>query len=89
MLFRSESLQDLVGRSADALRFVREQHKDDTVVLVTHDSVNRASLLLLLDQPLSAYWRLEQSPCALNEITLTSARIRVERVNDTCHLSGL
>jgi probable phosphoglycerate mutase len=84
-----ESLQDLVGRAADVLRFVREQHPEDTVVLVTHDSVNRATLLLLLDQPLSAYWRLEQSPCAINEISIDGGRIRVERINDTCHLAGL
>jgi broad specificity phosphatase PhoE len=83
-----ESLEDLVGRAADALRFVREQHPDDTIVLVTHDSVNRAALLLLLDQPLSAYWRLSQSPCAINEVNIDQ-RIRVERINDTCHLAGL
>jgi phosphoserine phosphatase len=84
-----ESLEDLVTRASDVLRFVQQRHADNTVVLVTHDSVNRALLLLLLEQPLSAYWRLEQSPCALNEITFTPARIRVERVNDTCHLAGL
>jgi probable phosphoglycerate mutase len=83
-----ESLEDLITRAYDVLSFICERHADDTVVLVTHDSVNRALLLLLLDQPLSAYWRLEQSPCAINEVTFTPARIRVERVNDTCHLSA-
>ena len=48
-----ESFQELVSRSADALRLVVESHSDDTVVLVAHDSVNRALLLQLLDQPLS------------------------------------
>jgi len=84
-----ESLQALIARASDALRFVREGHPSETVVLVTHDSVNRALLLLLLDQPLSAYWRLSQSPSALNEINIDDARIRVERINDTCHLAGL
>src|SRR5690348_9259587 len=52
-------LQNLVARAADALRFVleRRQESSDTVVLVGDDSVNRALLLQLLDQPLSAYWR--------------------------------
>jgi phosphoserine phosphatase len=49
-----ESLQDLVARTADALRFVLKHHVDDTVVLVGHDSVNRALLLQLLDRPLSS-----------------------------------
>ena len=47
-----ESLQDLVARSADALRFILYHHPDETVVAVGHDSVNRALLLQLLDQPL-------------------------------------
>jgi len=84
-----ESLQDLVARAADALRFVRERHPSETVVLVAHDSVNRALLMQLLDQPLSTYWRLSQSPCAINEVKIDAGRIRVERINDTCHLAGL
>ncbi|HEX4077453.1 MAG TPA: histidine phosphatase family protein [Rhizomicrobium sp.] len=81
-----DSLQDLVARSADAIRLVLERHPTDTVVLVGHDSVNRGILLQLLDQPLSAYWRLAQEPCAINEIDIDDDRIRVERVNDTSHL---
>jgi broad specificity phosphatase PhoE len=50
-----ESLQDLAARAADALRHVLAAHPGDTIVLVAHDSVNRAMLLQLLDQPLSAY----------------------------------
>ena len=58
-----------------------------TVVLVGHDSVNRALLLQLLDQPLSAYWRLSQDPCTLNEIEVSAAGdVRVDRINDTSHL---
>jgi phosphoserine phosphatase len=84
-----ESLQDLVARSADALRFVLANHSADTIVFVTHDSVIRALLLQLLDQPLSAYWRFAQDPCCVNEIDVIDARVRVLRVNDTCHLRGI
>jgi probable phosphoglycerate mutase len=81
-----ESLQDLVARTADVLRLVLERHAADTVVLVGHDSVNRAILLQLLDQPLSAYWRLVQSPCTVNEIDIEGSEVRIERINDTSHL---
>jgi phosphoserine phosphatase len=83
-----ESLQDLIARTADALRFVQQCHtlKTDTVVLVGHDSVNRAILLQLLDQPLSAYWRIAQSPCALNEIDIVGNEVHVLRINETGHL---
>jgi broad specificity phosphatase PhoE len=83
-----ESLQDVVARTANALRLVLTQHATDTVVLVGHDSVNRALLLQLLDQPLSAYWRLAQDPCTLNEIEVSAAgEVRIEKINDTSHLS--
>ena len=84
-----ESLQDLVARAANALRFVLDRHPDDIVVLVGHDSVNRALLMQLIDQPLAAYWRIAQSPCCVNEIDITGGKISVQRVNETAHLEAL
>jgi len=81
-----ESLQDLVARAANALRMVLARHADETVVLVGHDSVNRALLLGLLDQPLSAYWRLAQDPCCLNEIDIDAGKILVRSINETRHV---
>lgn len=82
-----EALQDVVARTADALRQMLARHAADTVVLVGHDSVNRALLLQLLDQPLSAYWRLSQDPCTLNVVeVLAAGDVRVECINDTSHL---
>ena len=84
-------LQDLVARTANALRFVLERHtsETETVVFVGHDSVNRALLLQLLDQSLSAYWRIAQAPCAINEIDIIDGRICVQRMNETHHLEGI
>jgi phosphoserine phosphatase len=81
-----ESLQDLVARTSDALRFVLQRPPKETVVLVGHDSVNRALLLQLLDQPLSAYWKLAQDPCCLNEIDIEGDKVEVRRINDTAGL---
>jgi broad specificity phosphatase PhoE len=84
-----DSLQDLLARAADSLRFVLDRHPEQIVVMVGHDSVNRALLLQLLDQPLSAYWRLAQDPCAISEIDITDARTCVRRINETQHLAGI
>ena len=87
-----ESLQDLVARAADAIRLVIDRHdeNEDSVVLVGHDSVNRALLLQLLDQPLSAYWRIAQAPCTLNELEISGGgRVRALRINETSHLDGV
>jgi broad specificity phosphatase PhoE len=84
---QGDSLQDLFARAADVIRFVLERHHDETIVLVGHDSVNRAILLHVLDQPACAYWRLAQSPCGLNELEVTHSHSRVLRMNDTGHLA--
>jgi phosphoserine phosphatase len=84
-----ESLQDLAARCANALRFVLSRHRDETIVLVGHDSVNRTLLLQLLELPLSAYWRLAQTPCCLNEIDVGGEKTCVVRLNETGHLDAL
>jgi phosphoserine phosphatase len=84
-----EALQDLAARAANVLRFVLARHAGDTIVLVGHDSVNRALLMQCLGMPLSAYRRIAQEPCCLNEIDIDGGTIRVVRVNETHHLDGL
>jgi probable phosphoglycerate mutase len=81
-----ESLQDLAARTANALRIVLARHPNETIVLVGHDSVNRALLLELLELPLSAYWRLAQEPCCINEIDVNEGAVRVRSINETQHL---
>ena len=85
-----ESLQDLALRTADGLRALLQRHSDHTVVLVGHDSVNRALLLHALDLPLSAYWRITQKPCCLNRFEIDAhGKVTLQLVNDTAHLRDL
>lgn len=82
-----ESLQDVAARTTDVLREMLTRYPAQTVVLVGHDSVNRVLLMQLLDMPLSAYGRLVQDPCTLNEIEVSAAgEVHVQRINDTSHL---
>ena len=81
-----ESLQDLIARTAMAIRKLYADHADDTVVVVGHDSVNRAIMMQILDQPLSAYWRLWFSPCAISEFEIAHEKMQVVRINDASHL---
>ena len=84
-----DSLQDLVARSADAMRLALESHPGGTVVLVSHDSMNRALLLQFADLTLSSYWRLAQTPCCINEIDVADNQVRILAMNETSHLDGL
>jgi broad specificity phosphatase PhoE len=83
-----ESLQDVLARAARGLRAIVDRHVAKTVVLVGHDSVNRVILLHALDLPLSGYWRLAQSPCALNRLDALEDGFRVHSVNETWHLEA-
>lgn len=78
-----ESLQDVVARAANVVRLVRERHAQETVVLVGHSICNRALLLQMLDEPLSAYWRIGQDPCGVSEIELFEHSATVHRLNET------
>ena len=81
-----DSLQDLVARVANVLRLILDRHPHETLVVVGHSSANRALLLQTLDQPLSAYWRVEQDPCSVSEIELSAHDATVHRLNETYHL---
>src|SRR5712692_4053814 len=83
-----ESLQEALARAVAALRDVVRHHPDGTVVLVAHDSVNRVLLLHALELPLSRYWHIKQSPCAINEIDLGEDGFVILSVNQTDHLRG-
>jgi probable phosphoglycerate mutase len=83
---KGDSLQELVSRSADALRLVHERHPDQIIVLVSHDSVNRALLVQLADVPLCSYWRLTQTPFCID---VAGAQIQIRGINDTSRLDGL
>ncbi len=84
-----ESLQDLVARTGDALRYVLRTHREQTLVLVGHDSVNRALFMQVLEQPLSAYWRIVFEPCGLSEIDFVEDTPWVRRVNELAHLDTI
>lgn len=64
----------------------KRRHPEELIVLVSHESVNRAILLHALDLPLSHYWTLDQSPCCINEVEFFGDRFLVRRINDTAHL---
>ena len=81
-----ETLQQVLARAVAALRDVIRRHPSDTVVLVSHDSVNRVLLLHALELPLSRYWRFKQSPCCVNELDFGADGFIVFGINQTGHL---
>ncbi len=83
-----EPLLNLQARLVDCLVEIAGQHPTDTIVIVGHDRVNRAILLLALDLPLSRFWYISQGPCAINELELREGQFSVMSLNETHHLVG-
>lgn len=84
-----ESLAEVLGRATHVVRKMLQEHRDQTVVLVGHDSINRVLLLLCLGLPLSHYWRIKQTPCCINELDLHDHSATIHRINDHSHTEGL
>lgn len=82
-----ETLQEVLARAVDALQAILHAHHHGTVALVAHDSVNRILLGHALGLPLSSYWALSQSPCAISEFTFADDRFTIHSINQTQHLS--
>lgn len=84
-----ETLAQVLVRVMSVLHFVLLKHAGQTVVLVGHDSVNRALLLHCLGLSLSHYWQLRQTPCCVNECTFEDDSFVIQRINETGHLIGV
>jgi probable phosphoglycerate mutase len=81
-----ETLASVHARACAALLEVAARHRDQAVVVVTHDSVIRVLLLLALDLPLSHYWRFAPQPCAIADLSFAAGEFVVHSFNESWHL---
>jgi probable phosphoglycerate mutase len=64
--------------------------EEETLLLVSHDGVNRALICRILGLPLSRVWSFRQAPTGLNLLEgLDPDRLVLLRLNDAHHLSPL
>jgi probable phosphoglycerate mutase len=82
-----ETLHAVLARVARVFNDTIDRHPEQTCVFVAHDSVNRIGLMHALDIPLARYWHLRQDPCCINEIEYLDGAYRLNRMNDTGHLT--
>jgi broad specificity phosphatase PhoE len=82
-----ESLHDLISRISDVLRFVFNQHRDDIVVLVGDEKVNRVLLPQLQNPPLAAAQPFAQDADAIEKADIVSGRTRIRRINEALHVA--
>jgi len=83
---RGEGLETLRERALAEVRSLARAHAEETIVVVSHDALNRVLVLAALDAPLGAFFRVGQDTAAINVLSVDEQGIVVEVVNDTCHL---
>ena len=69
-------------RTVKALFDLRENHRDGTVLIVSHGDVIRAALLFALGMTLDFYSRIEIAPASISTIRLDDSGIRVAVLNE-------
>ena len=82
-----ESIQEVAARSTDALATILEAHPQQTVAVVTHDSVIRVLLCHVAGLPLSSYWLFQPSPCGVSVVHVEDG-FTMQGVNSTGHLAS-
>ncbi len=86
-----ESLQAVLDRAWPAFHRVCEGlGPEDTLLLVSHDGVNRVLLCRVLGLPLSRVWAFRQAPVCLNLLEGPDPdHLTVSRLNDASHCTPL
>lgn len=82
-----ESLQDLQKRVVDTLeRITLNYSPEDTLLISSHNFVNRTILCHALGKSLDSFRELRQGNAALNILYKEGREMRVEVINDQSHL---
>lgn len=86
-----ESFQDVQDRAWPALREAAAGlGREETLLVMTHDGVNRALLTRILGLDLSRVWAFRQAATCLNLLEGEDLdRLQVVRLNDAAHLVDL
>ena len=83
-----ENLQEVQARAINTLeRIERLYSMESTLLLCSHNFVNRAILCYALGIPLDRFREVRQETAALNVLCIRKGRLVAETVNDCSHLT--
>ncbi|MBV9862040.1 MAG: histidine phosphatase family protein [Alphaproteobacteria bacterium] len=77
-----ESMRQVQHRTTEALLALHAEHREGTVLVVSHGDVIRAALVFALGMPLDFYSRIEVSLGSISSIRIDAGGIRVLGVNE-------
>jgi probable phosphoglycerate mutase len=84
-----ESLEDVFNRVRDFLEFVKEKHREETIVVVSHTVPIRCMYCALLDVSLSKFWSFGCDNASYSVVLMEEDRNVLQKLNITCHLGEL
>jgi broad specificity phosphatase PhoE len=82
-----ECLADVRQRAQEGLRKILEQHSTGTVVLVSHQAVNKVLICSWLGLDNSWFWRVGQDTGCINRFDYDGKDYTVLTLNEVCHLA--
>ena len=86
---QGEALTAVDARVRAALAALVEQHRGETVILVSHAIVTRLIVLAALGLGPDRLWSVDASPAGITEIEYEENWATVHRMNTLAHLDGL
>ena len=87
-LLGGESLAEVRDRAWKTLEILGRRHENEVVCAVTHNFVILSVLTRALGVELSHFRRLRHGVGAISVLDFRADRVRVRRLNDTCHLAA-
>ncbi|MFN3491785.1 MAG: alpha-ribazole phosphatase, partial [Anaerolineales bacterium] len=81
-----ETLHELSNRVKSAFDEIKNKHKDQTVLVVSHSGALQALLATLLGVELNRYWQFKVSQASLSELNVYHDSVVLNLLNDTNHL---
>jgi broad specificity phosphatase PhoE len=81
-----ERLADVQKRAWECVQSLATLHPDETICAVTHNFVILSILTTALGVDLAGFRRLRHGVAAVSVLEVGPSRVRIKRLNDTCHL---
>ena len=82
-----ESLMEVRGRALGFLDYIRHEHADGQLLIVTHGEILQLLLLHFLEMRPDQLWTMPADNCAISIIEDYEVPL-IMAINDTCHLRG-
>ena len=80
-----ETLAQLAARVKSAFDQIKDDHKDQTVLVVSHSGALQSLLAVTLGVDLNRYWQFRVSQASLSELIVQEDAVTLNLLNDVSH----